>query len=109
MSTRPIIEPVPTGYRTRCGEWLHMDPDERNEWAQWFERHGIDPHTLHSHLSVVVDDERRRITYAAAREGGGIDARSVQLKARALPFPDAGIDARSVQLEARALPFPEPL
>jgi hypothetical protein len=91
VTTRPISDPYAAGYRTRCGEWLLMDPDERNEWATWFERHGIDPHTLHSHLSVVVDDTHRTITYAAANDRGGVVARMVQLEAPALPFPAPGV------------------
>lgn len=90
MSTRPI-EPPHTGRRTRCGAWLDMDPDERNAWAAWFERHGIDPRGLHPTLVVIADDTYRTITYAAA----------AIVDCHVIPVP------RMVQLEAPALPFPE--
>jgi LPS sulfotransferase NodH len=90
MSTHPILA-APANLRTRCGWWLDMDADEREEWATWFERHGIDPLTLAFRLSVVADDEHRTITYGAHEirdERACVVPRMVQLEAPALPFPE---------------------
>jgi hypothetical protein len=82
------------------GDWILMDPDERDEWFEWFTRHGIDPNYVTAPGTVVADDLARRISYVAYEtdECGQFWMRDGEM-ARV---------GRVVQLEARALPLPSP-
>lgn len=75
------------------GDWILMDPDERDEWCEWFQRHGIDPDEVAVPGSVVADDAARRISYVAWEKGElARVGRVVQLEASALPFPAPSVE-----------------
>lgn len=79
-------------------DWLDMDPDERNEWATWLERHGIDPRLLALPGAVTANDCDRTVACDV-----------MILNAEGRPIRHDGIPVMTVQvvqLESQALAFP---
>jgi hypothetical protein len=91
----------------RRSEWdvsdVGADPEWREDWCAWLARYGIDPQDVCVPGWIEADDDARTLRFPVyvhdehgrlvlRPHGLGLERtlRTLQLKAPALPFPEAG-------------------